>query len=301
MYIAPYANQVGGEFDGGKILEKKPLGFPQEGGGIPYISSLFYWACAWSDEGGLIAEHPHQAFEIISFVLDGEIEHYDNQLGDWQKLKAGDVQIIRSGSGISHAERLNAGSRMFQIWFDPYLDRAVTQPATYDDYRAEQFPVETIGGVEQTTLIGPGSPFQMQSPVEVYRRKYSGGPLEIDLEVGQVMAMYALEGDFTFQDVQTPDGQSARLGKGDTFVWQPEPSQSPDSASSSNETGADGSTDSGATSNGAEGQAPAESSSEPTQTLRLSTEGPAELFIVQMPVDPGYPLYTRRFQMASAR
>ena len=190
---------------------------------------------------------------------------------------------------------------MFQIWFDPYLDRAVTQPATYDDYRAEQFPVETIGGVEQTTLIGPGSPFQMQSPVEVYRRKYSGGPLEIDLEVGQVMAMYALEGDFTFQDVQTPDGQSARLGKGDTFVWQPEPSQSPDSASSSNETGADGSTDSGATSNGAEGQAPAESSSEPTQTLRLSTEGPAELFIVQMPVDPGYPLYTRRFQMASAR
>lgn len=283
MFIAPYANQVSGEFDGGKILEKKPLGFPQEGGGIPYISSLFYWACAWSDEGGLIAEHPHQAFEIISFVLDGEIEHYDNQLGDWQKLKAGDVQIIRSGSGISHAERLNAGSRMFQIWFDPYVDRAITQPATYNDYRAEQFPVETINGVEQTTLIGPGSPFEMQSPVEVFRRKYSGGSLEIDLDVGQVMAMYALEGNFEFQDVQTPDGQKAMLGKGDTFVWQPEPA--PGETVSGSDQDSQRSTE----------------SNEPTQTLRLNSAGPAELFIVQMPVDPGYPLYTSRFQAASVR
>ncbi|MCB1139878.1 MAG: pirin family protein [Leptospiraceae bacterium] len=294
MYIAPYANQVGGEFDGGKILEKKPLGFPQEGGGIPYISSLFYWACAWSDEGGLIAEHPHQAFEIISFVLDGEIEHYDNKAAAWKKLKAGDVQIIRAGSGITHAERMNAGSRMFQIWFDPYLDRAVTQPPSYNDYRAEQFPVESLeNGVEQTTLIGGASPFQMQSPVEVFRRKYSGGPLEIDLNPGEVMAMYALEGSFQFQDVQTPDGKSAELKTGDTFVWQPE--ESPDRAAHSSEDRQAG----GPSSSDAD-QQPESQKSGLTQTLRMRTEGPAELFLIKMPVDPGYPLYTRRFQMASA-
>ncbi|HBS06653.1 MAG TPA: hypothetical protein DEA96_16910, partial [Leptospiraceae bacterium] len=150
-------------------------------------------------------------------------------------------------------------------------------------YRAEQFPVESINGVEQTTLIGPGSPFEMQSPVEVFRRKYSGGSLEIDLDVGQVMAMYALEGNFEFQDVQTPDGQKAMLGKGDTFVWQPEPA--PGETVSGSDQDSQRSTE----------------SNEPTQTLRLNSAGPAELFIVQMPVDPGYPLYTSRFQAASVR
>lgn len=289
MYIAPYANQAGGAFDGGKILEKKPLGFPQEGGGIPYISSLFYWACAWSDEGGLIAEHPHQAFEIISFVLDGEIEHYDNRAQAWQKLKEGDVQIIRAGSGITHAEKMHAGSRMFQIWFDPYLDRAVSQPPSYDDYRAEQFPVtELEGGVTQTTLIGPGSPFELQSPVEVYRRRYSAGALDVDLNPGDVMAMYALDGTFEFQDVRMPDGGPAQLNQGDAFVWQPEDSGADGSSASGNGTGNSEATGQGASTAGM------------TQTLRLHTQQQAELFLIKMPEDPGYPLYTSRFRMAAS-
>ena len=73
----------------------------------PY-SNLFYWAHAWSDKGSLIGEHPHKAFEILSFVLEGDIEHYDSKLRGWKPLQKGDVQIIRAGSGISHAEKINA-------------------------------------------------------------------------------------------------------------------------------------------------------------------------------------------------
>src|SRR3972149_10894032 len=98
--IYPKDRQAKGSFNFGKILEHKPIGFPQDGGELKPYSSLFYWAHAWSEGGGLIDQHPHKGFEIMSYVLKGEIQHYDNKLNGWKRLKAGDVQVIRAGSGI---------------------------------------------------------------------------------------------------------------------------------------------------------------------------------------------------------
>ena len=41
-------NQANGNFNGGEILEKKPIGFPQDGGMLRPYSNLFYWAHAWA-------------------------------------------------------------------------------------------------------------------------------------------------------------------------------------------------------------------------------------------------------------
>ena len=111
------AEQANGQFNGGAILEKKPVGFPQDGGKLKSFSNLFYWAHAWSDEGSTIGLHPHQGFEIMTFIIEGEINHYDTKIDQWRNLKKGDVQIIRAGNGVSHAERLEPGAHIFQIWF----------------------------------------------------------------------------------------------------------------------------------------------------------------------------------------
>lgn len=97
-------DQADGQFNGGAVREKK-TGVLSKGANLSILKS-FYWAHAWSDKGSTIGLHPHQGFEILSFVLKGEIEHYDTKNKTWLKLKAGDVQIIRSGNGISHAEKL---------------------------------------------------------------------------------------------------------------------------------------------------------------------------------------------------
>ena len=39
--------------------------------------------------------------------------------------KEGDVQIIRAGNGISHAEEIDDNSEIFQIWFDPNLSKTL--------------------------------------------------------------------------------------------------------------------------------------------------------------------------------
>ena len=146
-------------------MERKPIGFPQDWGKQKPYSTLFYWAHAWSDTGGLIGEHPHKGFEIMSFVLAGEIEHYDSQLKGWKKLKAGDVQIIRAGSGITHAEKINDLSSIFQIWFDPNLNETLTKPASYNDYTGDSFPVFEDKESKTKVMVG-GTQLTMDSKVD---------------------------------------------------------------------------------------------------------------------------------------
>ena len=108
-------NQANGNFNGGEILEKKPIGFPQDGGMLRPYSNLFYWAHTWAPKNdSIIGLHPHRGFEICSFVLKGEIEHYDTLLDKWITLKEGDVQVIKAGKGISHSEKLKKVLKYFK-------------------------------------------------------------------------------------------------------------------------------------------------------------------------------------------
>lgn len=47
--------------------------------------------------------HSHQAYEIFSYVLDGELSHKDS-MGNIETLKRGEVQYTRAGTGIRHSE-----------------------------------------------------------------------------------------------------------------------------------------------------------------------------------------------------
>ena len=53
--------------------------------------------------GGGFGTHPHRDMEIITYVLDGELQHRDS-LGNGSAIVPGEVQRMTAGTGIRHSE-----------------------------------------------------------------------------------------------------------------------------------------------------------------------------------------------------
>ncbi len=195
--IYPKKSQAHGEFNNGEIIENKPIGFPQDNGPVKPYSNLFYWAFAEAYNESTIGLHPHKGFEIMSFVLSGSIDHYDTKINKWLTLKKGDVQLIKSGSGIYHSEKLHKHSSIFQIWFDPNISKSITNPPQYQDFKSNNFKFDGI----RKYYVGNNSPIKLDSEnIQIFKLKISKYTI-LSVPETLVYSIYCLNNSFKLDNM----------------------------------------------------------------------------------------------------
>ncbi len=100
--------------------------------------------------GGGFPTHPHQDMEIVTYVLEGALEHRDS-MGNGSVIRPGDVQYMSAGTGVAHSE-FNASEKesvhLYQIWMFP--DKKGYKPA----YDQKNFTVEEKRG-KLRLLVSP--------------------------------------------------------------------------------------------------------------------------------------------------
>ncbi len=81
--------------------------------------------------------HPHRDMEIITYVLEGALQHRDS-LGNGGVLTPGEVQHMSAGSGIRHSEFNHSQTEplhLLQIWLIP------NKPGVDPHYAQKRFPI----------------------------------------------------------------------------------------------------------------------------------------------------------------
>ncbi len=74
--------------------------------------------------------HPHRGIETVTYMLQGEFEHKDST-GAKGRMKSGDVQWMKSGSGIIHSEMPAMSSGRlhgFQLWINMPASMKMNKP-----------------------------------------------------------------------------------------------------------------------------------------------------------------------------
>ena len=108
--------------------------------------------------------HPHASMEIVTLVLDGQLEHRDS-MGNGAVLTPGEVQYMSAGSGVRHSEFNPDPGRpvhFYQIWIEP------SEPG--GEPRYSQTKID-LGGVSGSTglvpIIGGEHELQMRQDASI--------------------------------------------------------------------------------------------------------------------------------------
>jgi len=158
---------------------------------------------------GVFERHPHRGMETITYVIEGQLDHYDNY-GHKGSLMAGDVQWMTAGRGIIHVEQPAEGTtvHLLQLWVNlPAADKMV-EPRTQNLIGAD-LPVRRELGAEIRVFSGKSgdvtSPTKNYAPVTMLEVRLAAGA-----RVGQELPadyngfLVVLEGDGMIGSDQSP-------------------------------------------------------------------------------------------------
>jgi redox-sensitive bicupin YhaK (pirin superfamily) len=169
--------------------------------------------------GAGFGSHPHRDMEILTFVIDGTLDHTDGIGGGHrQSLRYGEVQRISAGTGMVHSEFNGSASQpvhLLQVWIIP--DRKGHQPR----YEQREFRPEDRRG-KLVAFAGPDTEAGTVGALPIHQDAWMLGAIvkagqgaKRDLAPGRAAWAQVVSGDVTIN--------GELLHRGDAIAIENEP------------------------------------------------------------------------------
>ena len=159
--------------------------------------------------GGGFPTHPHRDMEIITYVLEGAVEHRDS-LGTRSVIPAGDLQRMTAGTGITHSEfnpSPSAPLHFLQIWIIP--ERHGLEPG---------YEQKSIDGGTHSQLslvaarIGRRGVLTVHQDVKMYIGTLGGGrTIEQPIGPNRTAYLHVAGGEVSLNGIALEEGSGAKI------------------------------------------------------------------------------------------
>lgn len=173
-----------------------------------------------ADGGMHVGAHPHTRLQTFTWMIEGELLHRDS-LGSEQVVRAGQVNLMTAGHGISHTEdSLHPGARLHaaQLWI-ALPDAVAEQPPSFAHYA--QVPQWQAQGCAWSLMAGSygahTAPTVLHTPLmglEVLSAQ--AGTVALALQTDFEYGLLALTGGFALHGEEFASDELAYLAPGGT-------------------------------------------------------------------------------------
>eukprot|EP01133_Synstelium_polycarpum_P020432 gene20432-24517_t len=154
--------------------------------------------------------HGHRDMEIISYVLDGALEHKDS-MGTGSVLHYGDVQRMSAGNGVRHSEFNHSatdGLHFLQIWIQPNVTGI---PPSYEE---KHFTPESKRGKLRLIASGDGrqGSVLIHQDAAIYASiLQEGEQAEHALDEGRIAYVHLIRGSLIVNGTPLKAGDALKL------------------------------------------------------------------------------------------
>ncbi len=168
--------------------------------------------------GGGFPTHGHRDMEIVTYILEGSLEHKDN-LGTGSIIKRGEIQRMSAGTGILHSE-FNPSptdlAHFLQIWIIPDTKGL---PASY-----EQKSIQVSDEPGKFHLIASANPTEtsvkIHQDANIYAATFKAGDrINYSLASNRHVWVQVAQGDVKLNDQILTTGDGAAISQESELIF----------------------------------------------------------------------------------
>ncbi|HKU49227.1 MAG TPA: pirin family protein [Nitrososphaera sp.] len=163
--------------------------------------------------------HPHRDMEIVTYVIDGELEHQDNQ-GNRGIIHPGEIQRMTAGTGILHSEYNHSKEkplRLLQLWI--FANKRGLKPS----WEQKQFGRKAREDkllpviVPENNPVCDGGALHIHQDASIYVSSLGKGrKIEHSLVPGRKAYFFVIDGDASLNNGMAVKTRDAALVEGES-------------------------------------------------------------------------------------